>query len=402
MIDRPTANRDALKACAVLGGFFVVVALGAYIYTLDIRPLFPRDGTTLVVGRDFLNFWMYGRAAQLPNPGQWYDPQLYNNVLATFLGGDYPGQNWSYPPIIMLLMAPFGALGYLPALALWSAAGLAIFVPVIWRYLGNRRATIAVLCSPAAMFGLISGQLAFITTAMLIGAFMWLDRRPARAGILIGLLTIKPHLGILLPVILLVSRRWRVLFAASATTVVFVGASVLLFGVRPWVDYFGIGLLAQNVVLADADSIATPFFPTLFMNLHGIGIDYRPAMAAQIVMATVATAFAAWAFRNRADANPKLLAALFFACSVATLPYMLVYDTLPLCVAAMALLADGMLDSRGRLLARLVFWLPLLQIGLGTFGIPGPALIAPAFALYLVLRLKAAPRTQSHVILHAA
>jgi hypothetical protein len=68
----------------------------------------------------------------------------------------------------------------------------------------------------------------------------------------------------------------------------------------------------------------------------------------------------------------------------------------------MALLADGALDSRGRLLARLIFWLPLLQIGLGTFSIPGPALIAPAFALYLVLRLKAAQPAKSHTILHPA
>ncbi len=70
---------------------------------------------------------------------------------------------------------------------------------------------------------------------------------------------------------------------------------------------------------------------------------------------------------------------------------MLVYDTLPLCVAAIALLAGGLLDSRGRLLARLVFWLPLLQIGLGSVSIPGPALIAPAFAICLFLQIKNAP-----------
>ena len=61
----------------------------------------------------------------------------------------------------------------------------------------------------------------------------------------------------------------------------------------------------------------------------------------------------------------------FFACSLAALPYVLVYDTLPLCVAAMALFAGGALDARGRLLARLVFWLPLLQIGLAVS--PSPA-----------------------------
>ena len=388
MIDRPTANRDALKACAVLGGFFVVIATGAYVYTLDIRPLFPRDGTTLVVGRDFLNFWMYGRAAQLPASAQWYDPKLYNDALASFLGADYPGQNWSYPPTMMLVMAPFGALGYLPALTIWTVLGIAIFAAVISRDLGDRRATIAALCSPAAMFGLISGQLAFITTAMLIGAFSWLDRRPIPAGILIGLLTVKPHLGILLPIMLAASRRWKVFVVASVTAITFAGASIALFGVAPWIDYIEMGLAAQNAVLNDPDGIATPFYPTLFMNLRGIGVVYGAAMAAQIALALAAAASVAWAFRNRADTDPRILIALFFACSIAALPYMLVYDTLPLCVAAMALLAGGTLESRGRLLARVVFWLPLLQIGLGTLHIPGPALIAPAFAFYLLHHLK--------------
>lgn len=402
MIDRPKANRDALTACAVLGGFFLAIGAVAYLYTLAPRPLFPRDGTTLVVGRDFLNFWMYGRAAQLPDPGQWYDPHIYNDALAALLGAGYPGQNWSYPPTMMLLMAPFGALGYLPALALWSALGLAIFVPVIWRFLGDRRAAIAVLCSPAAVFGFISGQLCFIATALLIGAFAWLDRRPVPAGILIGLLTLKPHLGILLPVMLAVSRRWRVFVTAAVTALALAAASILLFGVTPWADYIGIGLPVQNVVLADAGGIATPFYPTLFMNLRGIGVGYGAAMGAQIALTLAAVALVAWAFRNRADADPRVLMALFFACSVAALPYMLAYDTLPLCIAAIALLADGTLDARERLLARLVYWLPLLQIGLGTFHIPGPALIAPAFAACLALRLRAAQQVKTQTVLRTA
>lgn len=388
MIDRPQANRDALTACALLGLFFIAIALGAYLYTLDWQMPFPRDGTTLVVGRDFLNFWMYGHAAQLPRPGQWYDPLVYNNALTAMLGENYPGQNWSYPPSIMLLMAPFARIGYLPALALWTLLGAVMFIPTVWRYLGNRRAVIAVMCSPAAVFGVISGQVAFVTTAMMIGAFCWLDRRPVSAGILIGLLTLKPHMGILFPVLLIVSQRWRVFVVATLTAVMLVAVSIALFGLDPWIDYWRVGIPVQNIVLRDADHIATPFFPTLFMNLRGIGASYELAMGAQIALAVMATALLAWAIRTRPQADPRLLAALFFACSIAAIPYMLSYGTLALCVSAIALLADGALDARGRLLARLVYWLPLIQIGLGTFHIPGPALIAPAFALYLFLYLK--------------
>lgn len=401
VVDRLKANRDALTACALLGAFFVIVAAAAYAYTLNWRLPFPRDGTTLVVGRDFLNFWMYGRAAATPDPGAWYDPHTYNTMLAALLGDNYPGQNWSYPPTLMLLMAPFARLGYLPALALWTALSLAIFVPVIWRYLGDRRAVIAAMCSPAAVFGVISGQISFVTTALMIGAFMWLDRRPVAAGVLIGALTLKPHLGVLFPIVLALSRRWIVFASAAVTALALAGISVLLFGAKPWVEYVGTGLAVQNIVLSDPGGIATPFFPTLFMNLHGIGLSYKSAMSAQVMLALFAIGMVAWVFRHRPN-EPRILTALFFAGSLSALPYMLAYDTLPLCVAALALLADGTLDARGRWLARLIYWLPLLQMGLGTLHIPGPALIAPAFALCLFMRLYAAERTQASAALRGA
>jgi hypothetical protein len=388
IVHRPKANRDALTACALLGVFFVVVTIGAYLYTLDWNGAIPRDGSSLVVGRDFLNAWMYGRAALSSDPGAWYDPVAYQHVLGLLLGDHYSGQNWSYPPSLMLAMAPFGRLGYLPALALWTLLGAAIFLPTMWRYLGDRRALIAAMCAPAAVFGLISGQFAFITSAMMLTAFAWLDRRPVPSGILIGLLTIKPQLGVLFPVMLIASRRWRVFVTASATALALLGLSAAIFGVEPWLNYIHIGLPVQNIVLHDASGIGTPYFPTLFMNLRGIGLAYGAAMSLQVAVAGGAVAIVVCAFRSRADADPHLLAALFFACSVAAVPYMLSYDTLALCVCALALLANGALDARGRLMARLVYWLPLIQIALGTVHVPGPALIAPAFALYIFQRIR--------------
>jgi hypothetical protein len=191
-----------------------------------------------------------------------------------------------------------------------------------------------------------------------------------------------------------------VLATATITALALAAVSILLFGVTPWVDYIGIGLPVQNVVLADPDGIATPFYPTLFMNLRGIGLPYSAAMAAQAALAFIAVAMAAWAFRNRAN-QPRVLIALFFAGSLSALPDMLAYDTLPLCIAALALLADGTLDARGRWLARLIYWLPLLQMGLGTLHIPGPALVAPAFAVCLFMRLYAAERRHAHAVLRA-
>ncbi|HML08873.1 MAG TPA: glycosyltransferase family 87 protein [Xanthobacteraceae bacterium] len=387
LADVQNEDRSAIRLLIGASAIFVVLTAIHYVWAISWVAPIPRDGTTLAVGRDFLNFWMYGRAAWMPDPGRFYDPQVYNGALASLLGAGYPGQNWSYPPSIMFVAALFGRLPYSAALLLWTMLGLAIFVWVVWRRAGNRALLTAMLLAPATVFCLMSGQSSLLTAAMLLTIFSCLDRRPLLAGVLIGLLTLKPQLGLLLPVMLAASGRWRVFLLAAATALVIAGATTAVFGPRVWSDFVLNGIPVQNLVLADPERIATPFYPTIFMNIRGTGASYALAMTVQVCFSALAVAAVAFAFRFRKDADPRLLAALFFACSIAVAPYLLSYDTLPLACCAVFLLAAGRLDARGRILAKLVYWLPLIQIVLGTYHLPGPALIAPAFALYALLRL---------------
>jgi arabinofuranan 3-O-arabinosyltransferase len=158
-----------------------------------------------------------------------------------------------------------------------------------------------------------------------------------------------------------------------------------------WIDFVAKGLPVQGLVLADPDRIATPFYPTVFMNLRGLDLGITGAMSVQAVFAVFAVAAVIWAFRFRTHADPAMMMALFLACSVTVSPYLLAYDLLPLTFAAVALLAGGRLDAPGRRLVQLVYWAPALQLALGTYHLPGPALIAPAFAVYLLTRLRAQP-----------
>jgi hypothetical protein len=385
-----SADRPFYRDLVMLGALLFVASTLTWLATMSWHArMIPRDSSTLAMGRDFLNFWMYGRAAWLPEPGRFYDPALYNAELFAMLGNDYPGQNWSYPPSNMLLAAPFGLVGYFAALAAWTATGLALFACVVRHRLPDPKMLVVILLSPAAFFCLISGQSSFLTTAMLLTIFAVLDRRPIVAGILIGLLTIKPQVGLLFPFMLIASGRWRVFFAAAVTTLALVAITAALFGPQIWIDFVTKGLPVQNVVLADPQLVATPFYPTVFMNVRGLDTSYATAMAVQSVFSAGAVAAVMWAFRVRANADPWVLTALFFACSVAASPYMLAYDTLPLTCAAVALLGAGKLDGAGRRLAQLAFWLPAMQLALGMFHIPGPALVAPAFAVWLVWRLRA-------------
>jgi len=396
----PAGDNDAIRLLTITGTAFALLTAIFYVWKMSSSLPFPRDASTLVVGRDFLNFWMYGRAAWQSDPGQFYDPHVYNDALAALLGPAYPGQNWSYPPSIMLLAAPFGRIGYVPALLCWTFFGLALFVWILRRQVrerscGNGRLLIPVLVSPAAIFCLISGQSSFVTTAMLLSIMALLDRKPVVSGILIGLLTLKPQLGLLFPFMLAASGRWRVFAAAAITALAIGGVTTVLFGPQVWIDFVQKGIPAQNIVLSDPDLIGTPYYPTIFMNVRGVGASYAAAMAAQALFSILAIGAVMFAFRCRRNADALLRDALFFACAICAVPYLLSYDTLTLTCLAVMLLGAGKLDALGQTLAKLIYWLPLLQMIFGQFHIPGPALIVPAFAGYLLVRIAQPHRDQA-------
>jgi hypothetical protein len=101
-------DRALFRDFMVLGSALFAVTFVAYALTIDWRGTIPRDGTTLAVGRDFLNIWMYGRAAWSADPGQFYDLDAYHAAIRGLLGMELNGQNWSYPPSMLLLAARSG------------------------------------------------------------------------------------------------------------------------------------------------------------------------------------------------------------------------------------------------------------------------------------------------------
>jgi hypothetical protein len=379
-------DAEFLRALLLLGGALFALTLVTYLFTTHWVSPFPRDKATLVLGRDFLNLWMYGRAVFDIDPARFYDVATYNAELARLLGPGYPGQNWPNPPTALVVMAPFGLLTYFPALIAWLAVGLLAFYLAGRRELSEARLLLIVLVSPAALLCVLSGQSSFLTTAALFAIFAWLDKRPVLAGILIGLLSVKPQLGILFPFALLASSRWRVFASAAITTLLLVAASTALGGVESWHDYIVKALPLQGAVLGDAAGAATPFQPTVFMNVRGL-LGNLIGEAVQFAFAVAAITAVTAAFRYRKDADPALLRALFFGCAASASPYMGGYDLLPLTFAAVVLLAQGKLDGTGRRLAQLVFWTPALQLLFGNLQIPGPGFIAPVFVAYLLYRL---------------
>ncbi|MDF2117504.1 glycosyltransferase family 87 protein [Roseiarcaceae bacterium H3SJ34-1] len=431
--------REAVRGTAFLSAFAFIAFWLAWFSMVQWRSPIPWDGSGMTIGKDFFNFWMYGREAFSVDPGRFYDLETYQAAVKQMLGPDSEYQpNWSYPPSIMLLAPPFGALPYVPALVIFTLAGIAAYFAVLLRRfsafssevdtgsreenalfqetkrvfpiqgIGKRysdwRLAGLVAISPAAIICLNSGQFAYAITALLVAIFWQLDRRPILAGVLIGALSLKPQLGLFLPVMLIASGRWQTFAVAALTTLALAGLTTVLYGAQPWLDYLHNGIPTQNLVLRDPLMLGASVMPTVFMNLRQLGLSYETAMALQACAAVVAAGAIFWAFRFRRDADPDLLFAFYFACCVFGLPYLLSYDTMPLTLGAAVLLLRGKLDAWGMRWALLVWWLPFLQMGMGILKIPGPGLVAaPLFAWWLFQRLRdTAPQGAASGILRPA
>lgn len=354
---------------------------GVYVAGLDFAHTIPRDSKLHVVGRDFLNFWMYGRAAGEADPGRYYDLRTYWAASDAITGPGYPQQLWSYPPTVMLFAAPFGLLAYLPALALWTALGIAAFIPAIRLWTRDRRYLVPILLSPAAIFGLVSGQFALLATAAMLAVMRWRETRPLLAGVILGLLTIKPQIGLFFPIMLLATRSWKVIGAAAITAIALAAITGMVWGVDVWRAYLDHGIGNQTLVLTDPDNLSELHMATVFINARSAGLPIAAAGIIQAIVSVLAAVLVWITFSRRPPADDLHSNAIFFACAAFGTPYMMSYDTLPLVVGMLLLMPTG---PAGRILTVLAWGLQPLQFGFGLFHLPGPALVPIAIALYLV------------------
>ena len=109
---------------------------------------------------------------------------------------------WHYPPTFLLAVLPFGLLAYPAALAAFTSAE-----PALWYGAwcagsrADRRALDRRAAAPAGLINLLDGQNGFLT-ASLAGFALLCCAAPGLAGVLIGLVAIKPHLAVLFPLAL--------------------------------------------------------------------------------------------------------------------------------------------------------------------------------------------------------
>jgi alpha-1,2-mannosyltransferase len=317
--------------------------------------------------------------------GYVYDFLAQQQVLHHLFGA-IPQINWGYPPFALLPLLPLGWLPYFAALLVWTVCGLGL-------YLGSAAVTAKqdrfwfLAAAPAVAITLVTGQNGFFTAALMIGTLYLADRRPIAAGLILGLLSCKPQLGLLFPVALALSGRWRCFFAAAATFAALAAVSWGGFGPTLWTDYFREGLPFQYGVMTQGSGLLMPMVPTAFMHARALGASTAVAWAVQAPFSLLAAAAVIWTFARRRD--PLLSQAVLVTAGFIFTPYIAVYDMVVLgwLIAKLRDRLTGLWDTR---LMLAVWSLPALAIVFGLCRLPLAAPLMAAFLLRLLWHLKTA------------
>lgn len=365
-----------------------VLILAALLFVQDMVATrftpWPSIRGHAIWGRDFANVWTSGRLMLEGRLDLLYDLKAYSAYQHGLFDGALRAHNYSYPPPTLLYTWAFGLLPYPVALISWLLLTGAAFAFAARPYLRDAGlpAWLA-LIAPATLLNVWAGHYGLLIGALWLGAFHLLPRRPGLAGLLIGLMLVKPHLAILAPLILARRGEWRAFAAAAATVAALVVLSALAFGPELWRIWLGVTVGVQTAMVDDVGTYFLTMMPTIVPTVSAFGLPGAAAWTLQILAGGAAVA--ALLLRMPADSRSAGLAG-----AVATflvLPYAFNYDMTVPGLAALLMLARLRRDpeSGPSFVLLLAFLLPLTVQTFGLLHLPAPALILAAL-LALMLR----------------
>ena len=336
-----TVSRMRLWAIAVL----IASLAGLVFLAATSRGLNDYQGRPL--GTDFSNIYVAGSYIVDGRPEAPFDPRLQHARAKEIFGAATPLYGWHYPPFFHFIAAPLATMPYLLALFMWQAVTLALYLlairAIVSRALspspfGGGITLLLALAFPAVFVNLGHGHNGFLTAALIGFALLWLDRRPVFAGILFGLLAYKPQFGLLIPLVLLATGRWRTLIAAGATVLALTIAVTLVFGLETWRAFFASAPFTRAVL--EQGGPGWHLIQSVFSFVRMWGGPIPLAYAAQGALTLGVAAALVWLWRAQADVALKA-AALCIAALLAT-PYSMDYDMMALSIAIAFLAVHGL------------------------------------------------------------
>ena len=341
---------------------------------------------------DFTNLWYGGRLALEGQTENLFNLEAYRAGLRTLFTPYIENSEWSYPPTFLLIGAPLALLPLYSAYVLWTVGTLGVLSLLL------RRAGLPLLgcamiwISPGAMNNVLFGHNGALTSFLLFGGLLAARRRPMLAGLCFAALTIKPHLGLLVPVCLIAAGAWRAISWTAFFAVLMAIVTALFFGASVWVGFFTTTQpLMQAIMEAPPGQGYHANAATVFVSARWLGLGVTAAYLVQALV-TLTAAIAAWRMWKTASGDPLLRASATAVLALLATPYGYSYDMVMLSAAALVVLNQGNL-KRSIVLIPIWLW-PVLINDLNTQVAPlSPLLLiyAAAICIHAYLRSVGGP-----------
>lgn len=366
----------------------IILAIGAIaaIYGWAVVLVTPGNPGSIglnlnALGTDYMP--LYGAAQQVLGghfDGLYDGDRLtahLNDAFASWLSAPLAYRPWVYPPSYLFVMLPFAAVPFAASYAAFQLATAALLGVALWFAVGRDTArplvVAAALLGPAAAISVGLGQNAFLAVALLVAGLRLLPRRPVLAGIVLGLLTLKPQNWILVPLALAAARDWRALVASIATGALLVCGAAAAFGGDLWRQWLGAAQLGYEVA-----RLGGLWDDSIYACLLAAGASSTLAGVAQFAGSTLAAGVAYLAFRLPLSRDRKI--AVLLAATVVAAPHSSLADLVLPATAAALWLGEAVEEG-----APLAQWTLALAVWLA--ALVNPPLVSPVGRLTPVLLL---------------
>ncbi|MGV2290633.1 glycosyltransferase family 87 protein [Trinickia sp. YCB016] len=307
---------------------YSIVTLACYAMFVLIylfRALYWERGELPPLAMDFLPFWSTSFLALHGHAVDAYNVKLLTAVETSAISYPHDGGGilaWLYPPTFLLFVYPLALLPYKLAAVLFIGTTYGVFVKTIYTIVPSRQTLLVALAFPGAALVAIVGQNAFLTAALAGSGLVLLRRRPVAAGVIFGLLCMKPHLAVLFPLALLCSRSWRAFGAFAITAISTLAIAVFVFGVGTLSAFLHNAGMAAGYVETGRAALAR--MPTLFAMAK---FAHEPsALAYGLQAASALFAAGAVCFAWGRESSYSLRAATLICASLLVSPYLYDYD----------------------------------------------------------------------------
>lgn len=270
---------------------YIIMGGGWILYGLLHKPRL----TTMLghpIGGDFVEFWAASALALQGTPDLIYQLSKLHDMEVAVIGVDFGCIPWLYPPSFLLLVLPLALLPYLAALVVWLTVTL-LGALVVVRKIAPHPVTLRLaLAFPGIFANFLQGQNGFLTMSFMGGGLLLVDRSPFVGGVLLGMISYKPHLAFVVLVALVAGRRWKALGGAAVAAGGLALLSGLVFGLDTWIAFW------KNLPFATKQfELAAEHWhkmPTTYVALRLLGGGNLIAQIMQVIVTISAIVLVFW------------------------------------------------------------------------------------------------------------